>query len=312
MNTNGKIVIAGGSGFLGRILSQWYQDKDVDVVVLSRNPGAQSFARTVAWDGKTLEPWATELEGAAALINLAGRSVNCRYHKANRKAMMDSRIKSTRVLGEAVRRCAAPPVVWLNSSTATIYKHTFGEPHDEEHGVIGATPQAKDAFSIEVATAWEREFEQTQSPRTRKLLLRSAMVLDSAPGGVFHVLQRLVRFGLGGKMAGGNQWMSWIHSVDFCRVIDWLIERSDTQGIYNLCAPHPVTNRDMMATLRKALGRKLGFPAYRWMLEVGAFFLRTETELMIKSRRVVPARLLADGFDFHCETIGRAVNRCLT
>lgn len=293
----GKIILAGGSGFLGRTLGKWLTTRDCEIVVLSRQPRVFEFGRTVCWDAHSLGSWAEELEDAAALINLAGRSVNCRYHARNRRQMMDSRILSTRVLGQAVRQCASAPPVWLNSSTATIYKHTFDAPHDEA-GMLGATPEARDAFSIEVAQAWEAEFEQAETPSTRKVTLRTAMVFGDEPGGVFEVLRRLTRFGLGGKMGHGRQYISWIHAADFCRAIEWLIDNSNAEGIYNICAPNPISNAEMMATFRQTFGVPIGLPAARWMLEIGAFFLRTETELIIKSRRVIPARIMAEGFTF--------------
>ena len=295
-----RVVLAGGSGFLGNILSEHFRAHGCEVVVLTRSARAQAGPgqhRECSWDGRTLAEWARELDGAEVLINLAGRSVDCRYHARNRRLMMDSRIDSTRVLGEAISRCTTPPRVWLNASTATIYKHTYG-PAWDEHGEIGATPEAQDAFSIEIATAWEREFNTANTPHTRKVALRMAMVFGHGRNSVFPVLCRLARFGLGGQMASGKQFVSWIHAVDLCRALDWIIEREDFTGPVNLAAPNPVTNREMMATVRDLCGVPFGLPAAAWMLEVGAFFLRTETELIIKSRRVVPGRLLAGGFQF--------------
>ncbi len=296
-----KIVLAGGAGFLGRLLQVHLVARGFEVVVLSRRTGAGA----IRWDGETLGPWATELEGAEAVVNLAGRSVDCRYHKRNRRLIMDSRIKSTRVLGEAIARCARPPKVWLNSSTATIYRHTFGPAWDEA-GQIGARPEANDAFSVEVATAWEGEFEQARTPHTRKVALRTAMVLDRE-GGVFPVLDRLVRFGLGGAMGSGRQFMSWIHGDDFGRAVEWLIRHDEVDGPVNLAAPQPLPNGEFLSEVRRARGVRFGLPAARWMLEVGAFFLRTETELIIKSRRVVPGRLLAAGFEFRFPALAAAV-----
>src|SRR5262245_12685764 len=235
-----RVILAGGSGFLGQILREHFLKQGCEVIVLTRSPrGSQGTSRECLWDGRSIGDWALELDGAHALINLAGRSVDCRYHARNRKLMMDSRVDSTRVLGEAIARCANPPKVWLNSSTATIYKHTFG-PAWDENGELGATPEAKDAFSIAVATAWEREFDAAQTPRTRKVALRSAMVLGHGTNSVFPVLSRLVRLGLGGPMAGGKQYVSWIHESDFCRAIDWLIEHEEFTGPVNLAAPNPV------------------------------------------------------------------------
>jgi hypothetical protein len=293
-----RLVIAGGSGFLGGALAEHFAARGWEIIVLTRQPRQNNGAvRDVGWDGETLGEWARELEGARALVNLAGVSVNCRYHARNRKLILDSRINSTRVLGEALAGCANPPEVWLNSSTATIYKHTHGPAWDET-GEIGGTPEAKDGFSVEVAVAWERTFSAAPTPKTRKLNLRSAMVLGTARNSVFPVLRRLVRLGLGGSLAGGQQFVSWIHERDFCRAIEWLIEHCDLSGTFNLAAPNPVKNAELMGTLCKVCRMPFGLPASLWLLELGAFFLRTETELVIKSRRVVPGRLLKEGFSF--------------
>jgi uncharacterized protein (TIGR01777 family) len=303
-----KLILPGGNGFLGHVLAEWFSARGWDVVVLSRSPHkVYGAARAVAWDGRTLGAWRDELEGSTAVVNLAGRSVNCRYHARNRAAMMNSRIQPTRVLGEAIAACKSPPPVWLNSSTATIYQHSVDRPMDELTGTIAATHEAKDAFSIEVATAWEREFFAAATPRTRKVALRTAMVFGNFPGTVYRVLRRLARLGLGGAMAGGDQYVSWIHERDFCRAIEFLIDRDDISGPVNLAAPRPLSNRAMMHVIRHALGMPSGLPATRWMLEVGAFFLRTETELIIKSRRVVPGRLLSSGFHFDYENLASAV-----
>jgi uncharacterized protein (TIGR01777 family) len=295
---NGRIILAGGSGFLGRVLAKHFLNSRRAVVILTRMPKpVAKGVHEIAWDGRTIGPWARELEGAEAVINLAGRSVNCRYHKRNRSIILESRINPTRVLGEAIGRCAESPRVWLNSSTATIYRHTYGRAWDES-GEIGGTPEAKDEFSVEVAAAWERAFDESPTPNTRKVAIRSAMVLGHGANSVFPVLRRLVRFGLGGRMASGKQFVSWIHQEDFCRAIDWLMERDDVSGVVNLAAPNPVTNAEMMDTLREVCHTPFGLPASRWMLEMGAFFLRTETELIIKSRRVIPGRLAAAGLEF--------------
>jgi uncharacterized protein (TIGR01777 family) len=299
----GHIVLAGGSGFLGTVLAKHFLASGREVVVLTRNPRNQiEGVREVKWDGETLGDWAGELEGAAALINLAGLSVNCRYHARNRKLLVDSRINSTRILGVAASQCKAPPPVWLNSSTATIYKHTYGPPWDES-GVIGGTREAKDEFSIDIATAWEWVFNEANMPRTRKILLRSAMVLGQGTNSVFPVMRNLVRLGLGVKLASGKQFVSWIHERDYCRAIDWLISHEEMSGIVNLAAPNPITNAEMMQTLRSIYNMPFGLPAALWMLEIGAFFLRTETELLIKSRRVISHRLPANGFEFEFVTM---------
>jgi uncharacterized protein (TIGR01777 family) len=305
-----RIALAGGSGFLGRVLADYLAARGVEVVILTRSPRAGAKVREVAWDGKTIGDWAKKIDGAEAVINLAGRSVDCRYHAKNRRLIMDSRIDSTRVLGEAIARCAKPPRVWLNSSTATIYKHTLGPAWDES-GEIGGTPEAKDEFSVEVATAWERVFSEAQTPATRKVALRSAMVLGAGGNSVLPVMRRLVRFGLGGKMGDGRQFMSWIHETDFCRAVEWLLAHDEINGPVNLAAPNPLTNAEFMRTMREVCGVPFGLPAARWMLEFGAVFLRTETELIIKSRRVVPGRLLAKGFEFKFPQLRGAVEDLL-
>lgn len=306
MNPKTKIIIAGGSGFLGRTLAKWSSHLGREVIILSRHPETVVHGRGVHWDGKTLGDWVGEIDGALAVVNLSGRSVNCRYHARNRRLILDSRIDSTRALGEAIRESIDPPPVWLNSSTATIYRHTFAAPQGES-GDIGPTPEARDAFSVQVAQAWEAAFNAAATPRTRKITLRTAMVFGREPGGVHEVLRRLARFGLGGPMAGGRQYVSWLHAHDFCRAIDWLISQENAEGIYNLSAPEPVTNAEMMRQLRKIAGMPLGLPAPRLFLEIGAFFLRTETELIIKSRRVAPRRLLNEGFTFHFPTLNQAL-----
>ena len=300
------LVLAGGSGFLGGVLAEYFGAKGWEIVVLTRRPRKRNDGvREVGWNGETRAGWTQELENARALVNLCGASVDCRYHSRNRKRILDSRVRSTEALGAAITNCANPPAVWLNSGTATIYKHTFGPAWDES-GEIGGTPEAKDQFSIDVASAWERAFNAIQTPRTRKLILRSAMVLGMGRNSVFPTLRRLVRLGLGGNLAGGRQFVSWIHQQDFCRSIEWLIEHHDLDGTFNLAAPAPVTNEEMMRTLREVCGRSIGLPASLWMLEFGAFFLRSETELIIKSRRVVPGRLLRSGFEFRFPEIGSA------
>ncbi len=293
-----KIILAGGSGFLGHVLADYFATKGIEVVILTRSPKPRTgLIREVGWEGATTGDWIKELEGSRALVNLAGLSVNCRYHARNRKLLLDSRLNSTRVLGEAIESCANPPPVWLNSSTATIYRHTFGPPWDEA-GEIGGCAEAKDVFSVHIAMEWERVLNEACNPRTRKVALRSAMVLGHARNSVLPNLLRLGRLGLGGRLASGLQFVSWIHEEDFCRAVEWIIERTNLDGAVNLAAPNPVTNAEFMAAIRKVCDAPFGLPASRWMLEIGAWFMRTETELLIKSRRVVPGKLLADGFAF--------------
>lgn len=293
-----RIVLAGGSGFVGRLLTPALAAKGFEIVVLTRSPQRKaSAARNVFWDGKTLGEWAGEVDGAAGVVNLTGRSVNCRYNETNRRLILDSRVFSTRVLGEAIAGAAEPPPVWLNASTATIYKHSYEREMDEA-GEIASDKDAEDEFSVEVAQAWEAALNEAKTPGTRKIALRMSMVFGPEPGTVFRVLRRLARVGLGGIMAGGKQYVAWIHEQDYCRAVEWLLEHEDLNGPFNVAAPDPVTNREMMAALRRVVGMPIGLPAARWMMEIGAFFLRTETELMIKSRRVMPGKLLASGFRF--------------
>jgi uncharacterized protein (TIGR01777 family) len=294
-----KIVIPGGTGQVGGVLSRAFRARGHDVVVLSR--GGTSDARVVPWDGRTVDAWAGEVDGADVVINLAGRSVNCRYTEANLQAMMSSRVDSTRAVGVAIEQAARPPHVWLQMSTATIYAHRFDAPNDEATGRIGGDEPDVPGYwrrSIEIATAWERTQEQASTPRTRKVALRASMVMSPERGGIFDVLLRLARWGLGGAIAGGRQYVSWIHDRDFVRAVELLIERDDMEGPVNLAAPGPLPQRDFMAALRAAWGRRVGLPATGWMAEIGAFFLRTDTELLRKSRRVIPGRLLDAGFSF--------------
>jgi uncharacterized protein (TIGR01777 family) len=302
-----KVVIPGGSGQVGTLLAQAFARDENEVVVLSRNRdgnGAGS-ARWVHWDAVTIGPWAKEVDGADVVINLAGRSVNCRYNAANRKAIMDSRVVSTRAVGRAIAACAEPPATWLQASTATIYAHRYDAWNDERTGVLGGDEPGVPKtwrFSIEVARAWEQALEDADTPHTRKVALRSAMVMSPDRGGVFDVLLGLVRRGLGGTAGEGRQYVSWMHHEDFTRALAWLIEHDDVAGPVNLAAPNPLPNAAFMRTLRQAWGIRAGLPAKRWMLEAGAVFLRTETELILKSRRVVPGRLLDAGFAFRHPT----------
>jgi uncharacterized protein (TIGR01777 family) len=295
-----KIVIPGGSGQVGTMLARAFHAEGRDVVVLSRRPDARPW-RVVEWDAVHPGAWTKEVDGADVLINLTGRSVNCRYTAAKRREILDSRVLSTRVLGQAIVEAARPPRVWLQASTATIYAHRYDAPNDEISGIIGGdevdAPRAW-RFSIDVARAWEKTFDQAHVPRTRKIALRSAMTMSADPGGVFDRLLALVRRGQGGRIGDGRQFMSWVHEEDFIRAVRWLIEHDEIEGVVNIASPHPMPNAEFMRALRDAWGIRVGIPTERWMLEIGAVFLRTESELVLKSRRVVPRRLLEHGFVF--------------
>jgi uncharacterized protein (TIGR01777 family) len=309
-----KIVIPGGSGQVGTMVARTFHADGHDVVVLSRRPAPAPW-RTVQWDGVYLGPWAAELDDADVLLNLTGRSVNCRYTAANRREIIDSRVQSTRVLGQALAALRRPPRVWLQASTATIYAHRYDAPNDEATGIIGGDEvDAPDAwrFSIDVARSWERAFNEVQAPVTRKVALRSAMTMSADRGGVFDALLALVRRGQGGRIGDGRQFMSWVHETDFIGAVRWLIAHEQIDGIVNIASPNPIPNDEFMRVLREAWGIRLGLPTFEWMLEIGAFFLRTESELVLKSRRVVPRRLLESGFVFaypHWPEAARALCR---
>jgi len=293
-----KIVIPGGTGQVGTLLHRAFTAAGYDVVVLTRRPAGRG---QVAWDGQTLGAWASVIDGSDVVINLAGRSVSCRYNKTNLTEMMLSRVRSARVVGEAIAAAERPPRAWLQMSTVAIYAHRYDGPNDEAAGVIGgweAGVPSYWAYSVEIASAWERELNEARTPRTRKVALRSAMVMSPDRGGVFDVLSRLTRCSLGGPVAGGAQYVSWIHEHDFVAAVQFLIDRDEMTGPVNLAAPNPERQRDFMRVLRAAWGARVGLPATKWLAELGAFAIRSDTELLLKSRRVVPGRLLAEGFDF--------------
>jgi len=308
MKTPLRIVLPGGSGQVGSILSRHFHAQGHDVVVLARRVAPAPW-RVINWDGATLGNWTSELENADVVINLTGKSVDCRYTRANRSAIKESRVQTTRLLGQAIGRSAHPPRLWMNASTATIYRHALDRPMDEQTGEIGGdepNAPAKWRFSIEVATSWEKAFFDAMTPNTRKVALRSAVIMSPDRGGVFDTLLRLVRFGLGGTAASGQQFVSWIHDEDFLRSTDYLIARDEIDGVVNIASPDPLPNREFMKALRQAWGTSIGLPATSWMLELGTFFLRTETELVLKSRRVIPRRLVEGGFQFQFPEWGGA------
>jgi uncharacterized protein len=304
-----RIVIPGGEGRLGLLLLQRFFASGHTVTTLSRSPGHPGAGKTpwarVDWDGRALGSWVEALEDVDVLINLAGRSVDCRYNARNRGEILRSRVDSTALLGRAIQALRRPPRLWLNSSTATIYRHSFDRAMDEVSGELGGSEaDAPDSwrFSIGVARRWEDCFFGCTTPYTRKVALRTAMVMSSDPRGVFAMVLRLVRLGLGGAWGPGRQYMSWIHELDFSRAVEFLIERQDISGVVNLAAPHPLPNKQFIAELRQAWGIRFGLPAQDWMLRVGAMLLQTETELLLKSRRVVPGVLSRHGFEFQFQT----------
>ena len=293
-----KIIIPGGTGQLGQILRREFERTGDEVIILTRTA---SQPGEISWDGRVLGNWARTFESADAVINLAGRTVNCRYTKENLKQMMDSRVDSTHVVGEAIRRAKRPPKLWLQMSTATIYSHRFDAANDEFTGIIGGHEAGVPAyweFSVEIARRWEREQEIAKTPATRKVAMRTAMVMAPGKGGVFDVLRGMSGWGLGGAIGGGEQFVSWIHYADFCAAVRFVIAKKKLTGAINFTSPHPLRQKDFMRELRRAAGAPFGLPATKWMAEIGAFVLRTDTELLLKSRRVVPGRLLKEGFQF--------------
>lgn len=295
-----KIIIPGGTGQVGTLLARAFHGDGHEVVVLSRRQHVAPW-RVDLWDGRTQGAWSDQLNGADVVINLAGQSVNCRYTPSNRMRIFASRMFSTYAVGTAITHCAVPPAVWLQASTATIYAHRYDAPNTECHHMMGGTePHLPDTwrFSVAVAHAWEQMVDRFILPTTRSIKLRSAITMSPDPGSAFDVLLGLVRHGLGGQQGNGRQFVSWIHDQDFVQAMYWLIDHPDLAGAINLSAPHPLPNAAFMRILRLAWGTHIGLPAMEWMLDIGARVLHTETELVLKSRRVIPTRLVESGFQF--------------
>lgn len=300
-----KIIIAGGTGYLGQVLVQFFMSVGYECVILTRQrQRSQERVRFVEWDAKSRGDWTAELENAEAFINLTGRSVNCRYTAQNRLGIFNSRQLSTLVLGEAILQCKNPPKVWLNSGSATIYRHAQDRPMDEYGGEIG------EGFSVEVCKLWEHTFNGFNLPTTRKIILRSALVLGNG-GGVFPEFKKLVQMRLGGKMGSGEQMVSWLHERDFAKAVLFLIENPTCNGIFNLSAPTPLSNNNMMSCLRQQMDIRFGLPSTLWMLKLGTWIKQTEAELVMKSRWVVPTRLKSAGFNFEFNEFEKAVDNLL-
>lgn len=291
-----KIVIAGGTGFVGKFLTQKFTASGYQVLIISRQHGH------INWDKPSLIIEA--LENADMLINLAGKSVDCRYNEKNKKEIYDSRIDTTNILGKAMLHCKNPPPLWINSSTATIYRHAEDRPMTESGGETGT------GFSVNVATNWEKAFFGFKLPATRQVALRMAIVLGKS-GGVIKPLKNLVRFGLGGKQGNGNQMFSWIHIEDLYRIISFIQEHGELSGVFNTAAPTPVSNKLLMQSIRKHMGIVFGLPAPSWLLKIGAIIIKTETELILKSRWVIPERLSAAGFQFQYPDMDTALKHIL-
>ena len=297
-----KIVIAGGNGFLGNMLANFFASREADVVILARHKAlATQHVRHMLWDAQTLGDWTKELEGADVLINLTGKNVNCRYTKRNRTEILESRLLSTAILGEAIRKLSNPPKIWINASSATIYNASFDKFQTEESADIG------DDFSMTVCKQWEHTFNNYRTPGVRKIIARIGIVLGR-DGGALVPLKNLVNIGVGGPQGNGQQYCSLIHETDFCRAIEFLISNEACKGVYNITSPEPITNRELMESLRKNCGVPFGVPMPEVLLKLGAVFIGTETELVLKSRKVFPKRLLDEGFVFEFNDPKTALN----
>lgn len=307
---NKKIVIAGGTGFIGRSIAKYFSAIN-DIVILTRNTKSinNAFAdldlknepniRLVHWNGKDTGEWSKELNGADIVINLAGKSVNCRYNEKNKQEIFDSRTNATKAIGEAIRQSVAPPKLWINAASATIYRHATDRPQDEFTG------EYHNDFSVQVCKLWEKTFFEQRTPFTRKVALRMAITLGA--GGVMIPYLTLCKFGLGGKQGSGKQLYSWVHIEDVCRVVEWMWKHTDEEGVYNVSAPNPVNNKTFMQTVRKITGHQFGLPAFEWMLKIGAAVIGTETELLLKSRWVLPTKLQQKGFEFKYPVLEEAI-----
>lgn len=288
-----KMVIAGGSGFLGQALAEHFKTQFQDIIILTRGISSKrGQLNYLSWNAETPGDWCSILEGADVVLNLCGKSVDCRYNQKNKAEILSSRLDSTRVIGEAISACKNPPSLWINGASATIYRHSLTTPMTERTGEYGS------GFSVEVCKAWEQVFNSFVLPQTRRANLRISMVLGNS-GGVLPVMAGLVKKGLGGTMGKGDQLVSWLHIKDFCRVVEWLIHTPEASGAYNAVAEAPVSNKKLMELIRKRSAMPFGLPVPAILLEAGAFFMRTETELVLKSRYAIPERLLEEGFRFN-------------
>jgi uncharacterized protein (TIGR01777 family) len=300
------MLLPGGTGFLGRYVAGYFARQNWRVVVLSRRRQEKSnpLIDFQIWDGETLGTWADSFEGADAVVNLAGRTVNCRYTEWNQQQIYESRLKSTEAVGAAIAACARPPHVWINASSATIYRHALDRAMDESTGEIGS------GFSVDVCEKWEEALRNAFTPpEVRKVAVRTAMVFAAGSGGVFDAFYRLVKRGLGGMLGRGNQFVSWVHAEDFARSLEWILAHPELEGPINIASPNPVPNAIFMKTFREVCRQPIGLPATAWMLEIGAFLLRTETELLLKSRRVVPQKLTDSGFTFRYPELREALEQ---
>ena len=298
-------MIPGGSGQVGRMLAGYFQERGHHVTVLTRGPYTANW-QTVHWDGVNPGPWVETIEGADVVIHLSGKSVNCRATERNKRDMYESRIGPTQLLGRVIAGMTDPPRLWMNASTATIYRHALDRAMDEATGEIGGgemiskrrrAPE-KWNWTIKLVKDWEAALYESSTPNTRRIAMRTSLVFSPTMGSIFMVLSNMVRFSLGGTQGNGRQYVSWMHETDYARAVEFLIEHEEFEGPVNLASPNPIPNREFMAALRDAWGMPNGLPAPAPLITLGAIFLRTEPELVLKSRRVVPGRLLDAGFEF--------------
>lgn len=302
-----KLILAGGSGQMGTAIKNHFKDLADEIIILSRSAKPQQDnVKTIEWDGKTVGDWYKELENTDILINLAGKNVNCRYNKKNKKEIFDSRTNSIDSLSEAVKKCHVAPKLWIQCASATIYRHAEDRSMNEVNGEIG------EGFSVEVCKRWEKEFSERtiNFKETRKVILRTSLVLGKTEG-VFPRLKNLVRFGLGGKQGNGRQWVSWIHETDVAGMVEWIAEHNKIDGVINCTSPYPLQNKPFMKVIRQIYGMPFGLPAPTWLMELGAFVIGTETELILKSRWVVPDKIKESGYQFKLPLLQDAIRQIL-
>lgn len=287
-----KAIIAGGTGFMGQALIDTLKDHFRQIIVLTRGEARRDGkVKFVNWDAKNVGRWSSEFEGADLIVNFCGRSVDCRYNEKNKQAIIKSRVESTLALGAAAIVAFNPPKVWINAGSATIYEHAEQQVMTEDEGIIGH------GFSVDVCKKWEETFNDTPVPGTRKVLFRFALVLGKK-GGVLQRLLQIGRFGLAGTCGRGNQKVSWVHETDFLNMMLFALKNEQIEGTYNCTSPHPVRNGYFMRAIREAAHFPFAIPLKKWMLDIGARIMGTEVELLLKSRNVVPKKMLEAGFKF--------------
>lgn len=297
-----KIILAGGTGFLGKELVQHFEKEGNEIVVLSRGKSRQEGRiNFIQWDAATKGEWEDYLVGADLVINLTGKSVDCRYTEENKREILNSRVNATRILQTAIEKLERKPKLWLNASTATIYRHSLDKVMTEDDGEYG------NDFSMSVAQSWERAFFQKEMEGVRKVALRISLVVGKN-GGVYPVLKRLAKFGVAGRMGSGNQKFAWIHINDVLRIVDFIIENEQITGPVNCTSTTTPTNSEFMKALRKSLKVPFGLPQPTFLLNLGAKIIGTESELILKSRYAYPKRLIDNGFQFNFEECGDALN----